>query len=460
MADTEPITRSEEELPLIAGKVHGLRSWSIEFDAGRASLSGPYSDVNWERGGAPTKAVCTDGHWPHAHDPPGKWCNCGLYALHPNPESAVQLMQGSNEGVWPAEICGVVEAWGRVEVHESGFRAEFARPYALCVRRAVVGTDWGNLVERLARSHGAEVIVVDSPDDLLEQCRARNLGLSEDAVSELLRGEEERVPTATDLPSGSPGAPTRVGDGDKKRSVGDLASRAVGAGAAALGALFSLLFWGALGLGVLGLILGWFSDDSPSAAARARDHLRIVDQAVLGAGGSNPVYVAVVHNGDSRRAALGVAPRLRLANGGQIGRLASSGTFEQPANVPPGGSAVAVDRIRAVPTARLGPPALGVKAFRRIAPFPVKRIRVRGADARCRLRAELATRRPIDRLKLIALARRDGQIAGGMPFHISDVPRGQSERELPRLPSGLCHMGTVRWSVYPALRLERNRWAS
>ncbi len=126
------------------------------------------------------------------------------------------------------------------------------------------------------------------------------------------------------------------------------------------------MIWGGIAVGILGVIFGWFdSGGSRSATARALPHLEVVDQAVLGAASREPVYVAVVENDDRRRAALDVAPRLRTHGDREVARLAGSGGFDQPANVPPGGTAVAVDWLRAVPAGRLAAPRFRVGAFRR-----------------------------------------------------------------------------------------------
>jgi hypothetical protein len=61
------------------------------------------------------------------HGAPFRDCNCGwaaYYALDEEPEMA------GHECVW-----GAIVAWGRIVEHETGFRAQFARPLALLDRR-------------------------------------------------------------------------------------------------------------------------------------------------------------------------------------------------------------------------------------------------------------------------------------------------------------------------------------
>lgn len=69
----------------------------------------------WEPG--VNEARCDQGK---DHEAPAPDCECGLYAYH----SLQEL--GPDDGV-----IGVVAAWGRLEVHHDGFRAERARILAL-----------------------------------------------------------------------------------------------------------------------------------------------------------------------------------------------------------------------------------------------------------------------------------------------------------------------------------------
>jgi len=83
------------------------------------------------------------------------------------------------------EVAGVIEARGAVEVHEDGFRAERARPYAL----VSMPTRNGRRVSRLAEIYATQVIEVRKPAELLAWCRERGLGMDERVVAELLGPE-------------------------------------------------------------------------------------------------------------------------------------------------------------------------------------------------------------------------------------------------------------------------------
>ena len=80
----------------------------------------------WETGSAPTKARClTD----RGHRAPVARCGCGLYALHPTlaqcSSSYSDAHRAAQAGHGSDQVVGIVAAWGEVELHETGFRAEY-----------------------------------------------------------------------------------------------------------------------------------------------------------------------------------------------------------------------------------------------------------------------------------------------------------------------------------------------
>ena len=108
-----------------AGKVLGFRSWKLSGH-NLAALYVDQPEARW--GPGPNRARCLPGPlWPadRSHDAPGGFCSCGLYAMHELPP----LMPLT----WPerATVYGAVLAWGRIEVHAAGFRAEWAEPVVL-----------------------------------------------------------------------------------------------------------------------------------------------------------------------------------------------------------------------------------------------------------------------------------------------------------------------------------------
>jgi hypothetical protein len=164
--------------PLVPGPLYGLRTWTIVSDEGRERLAGPHKGVEWPPGDGWFEARCPSGR----HRPPERDCGCGIHAWHPTRASAKRVLASR------FELAGVVEARGAIEVHEDGFRAEEARPHALVATR----DRSAKLVRRLAASYHAQVVEVRRPEDLLDWCRERGLGLDERVVAELLGPERLR----------------------------------------------------------------------------------------------------------------------------------------------------------------------------------------------------------------------------------------------------------------------------
>ena len=112
--------------PDLVAPVVAFRSWRLA----RGRLMSPFIPCTWQ--GRVMRASCYDANrtltrgvgWldePHAS--PHEACQCGIYAYHtPGPRSWF------GEAYWCE---GVVTAWGRIEVHRDGFRAQHARVEAL-----------------------------------------------------------------------------------------------------------------------------------------------------------------------------------------------------------------------------------------------------------------------------------------------------------------------------------------
>ena len=165
--------------PLVPGPLYGLRTWRVVVHDGRERLFAPQRGTPWTLGRGWLQATCGEGHAAPAAD-----CRCGIHAWHPRRASARRVLRSR------FDLPGIVEADGAVELHEDGFRAERARPYAF------VRLPGRNpfLIDRLAAAYGAEVIDLRRFEELLAVCRERRLGLQEPVVEELLGAEaiEER----------------------------------------------------------------------------------------------------------------------------------------------------------------------------------------------------------------------------------------------------------------------------
>ncbi|HEX2125238.1 MAG TPA: hypothetical protein VHF45_01595 [Thermoleophilaceae bacterium] len=80
------------------------------------------------------------------------------------------------------EVPGIFEAFGAVEVHADGFRAERGRPHALVL---LPGRN-PRLLARLAETYDVELLRLDGPKALIAHCREHGLGLSREVVEELV----------------------------------------------------------------------------------------------------------------------------------------------------------------------------------------------------------------------------------------------------------------------------------
>jgi hypothetical protein len=109
--------------PDLIEPVVGYRDWRVT-DAGLVS---PRAERVWRT--ATMHAACHPRRLedfvlpPHAAPHPD--CNCGIHAYYRfNPQASKVDHRG---------VCGIVSLWGRIEAHENGMRAEWARVEALGV---------------------------------------------------------------------------------------------------------------------------------------------------------------------------------------------------------------------------------------------------------------------------------------------------------------------------------------
>jgi hypothetical protein len=127
----------------------GFRVWRIDEMLTGPRLASPHRHAAWLPG-VPLKAECKDesGALALAHphrkqpgvSPPIEGCTCGIYAYH-EADDMVDALTSRLVG-------GAVVAWGRITIHQEGFRAEFARPLALCYQQMLVA---GSTALSLAR---------------------------------------------------------------------------------------------------------------------------------------------------------------------------------------------------------------------------------------------------------------------------------------------------------------------
>lgn len=113
--------------PDLTDPVLGVRAWRVESGV----LCSTFSNRPWHLG--VNQAECLDLETfeprPDAHRAPAARCRCGIYGLH-NFNSRYRYW--FDDDGWPAVI-GAVAAWGQMQIHPSGFRAEYAQILALSV---------------------------------------------------------------------------------------------------------------------------------------------------------------------------------------------------------------------------------------------------------------------------------------------------------------------------------------
>jgi len=178
------------------GRLYGVRKWTPrQGEGGVIRLGGCYEHQTWETAGQSTWARCRagEGH-PAGERAPAGGCTCGLYAMHPRAISRQPGWSGKSLTMvtlnGPLEVVGIVEAWGRVQVHREGFRAEHARPVALLLIGPDRASDYGRMLEDIAIAHRAKLLESEGALVLERYCRANRIGISPEAVEALI-GERD-----------------------------------------------------------------------------------------------------------------------------------------------------------------------------------------------------------------------------------------------------------------------------
>ncbi|MBK8293715.1 MAG: hypothetical protein IPK93_02670 [Solirubrobacterales bacterium] len=141
-------------------------------------------------------------------------CSCGLYAFHAWPEHFGRSLLGPATLEYP-QVFGVVEAWGRTELHNDGFRAEFARPLALLVPCQEIPSIERARLEQLAELYRVRLIEPSQGDSLEEFIGGLGPALDRDLVADLVPAEPESIldtpvpPFIPNIPVSPPAPPPR-----------------------------------------------------------------------------------------------------------------------------------------------------------------------------------------------------------------------------------------------------------
>jgi hypothetical protein len=171
--------------PDLASPLLGFREWRISYRD--QLLYGAYYQQNlWQDGGAATRAYCDL----HENGAPKQHCDCGLYAYHCSdllPCFFPWTLSLDAEGVpiheeVPRRVRGAVVASGIVEVHASGFRAQYARP-VLLVQECWASPALSDALHATAERYRCEVVAADK---LAERATAYGEIVNKDLLPERL----------------------------------------------------------------------------------------------------------------------------------------------------------------------------------------------------------------------------------------------------------------------------------
>jgi hypothetical protein len=382
--------------------------------------------------------------------------------MHPWPEQtsvvASSLLGGGDLAI---PVMGIVEAWGRIEVHEDGFRAEYARPRSLVLFTDSFPDDYAEILAVLASTYRVGVVRVQEAGSLVLHCAENAPGMDPAAVERLLHGPRPAAPEPGELEddeweeagrTGLPGVAGIPTSGDSRAE--SLGGRIAGlAGNVLIGIVATLWYglWIAGGVAIVGAILfGWWEDPPPPPPKPAR-HLRVIEQRLVHDGDSVR-YIALVRNESRRLAAVGVYPfgEFRDRHGDRRGGPDRPSRVDFRPTIPPGSTGVVYDEIDRPLAGAVRPRVrfAARMARSRPAPFSVGDVRI---DQRlCIITARVRSDRPLARSRLSAVGRMHGRLAVAGVFTMGPVPRGTSTQVLYRIDPGDCTGRQPRISGYPA----------
>lgn len=192
--------------PLFSQAIHGVRAWEVHEDRRDGPLIAGWAVSHVWPPGEPLRATC--GGWRHRrprsraggpHLAPHPDCGCGIYAFHPGRLDARRELLDKLARCEAGGVLGAIAAWGRVEVHAQGFRAEWARPVRFYATGKTGEVDRATIA-RLARAYGAEVVELGGSRGLADAFATLG-GLGRGTVRRLLR---EQPPRTVPLEAGEP----------------------------------------------------------------------------------------------------------------------------------------------------------------------------------------------------------------------------------------------------------------
>ena len=138
---------SPRRTPLI-----GFRDWRVRVEPLR--LTGVIHAVGWPLDDVVATCRVVEGlhSWDALHGAPRADCTCGLYGRHELAEVPKAIPLAHH--IYGVRVIGAVVGWGRMVIHERGWRAEFAKPVAL----AYGPSDLRRITADLADEYGIPVV--------------------------------------------------------------------------------------------------------------------------------------------------------------------------------------------------------------------------------------------------------------------------------------------------------------
>lgn len=161
------------QVPDLTERVIGFRQWyprwSDEDERYWLKPVGKPDAPPWKSGPQHARCYAKHGEWyapclPVVNDD----CDCGFYALH-DLESATEYGPRSDR----QSVQGVVSAWGRIAVHETGFRAEWIELMAIIVPPEVPKSknpeSHYHVYKRVAEDYGVPLMEYDRAEGFAEE---------------------------------------------------------------------------------------------------------------------------------------------------------------------------------------------------------------------------------------------------------------------------------------------------
>jgi glycine cleavage system H lipoate-binding protein len=155
---------SADEAPDLVEAVVGYRAWHIEPDGQLRPWT--FTALPWQPG--VNTAVCARDV---RHAPPVGDCMCGLYALTDPADRRLDFRAD--------QAVGAIAAWGELEVHRTGFRAEHACVTALALPERA-GYEQREALARAAERYGVPLVAADR---LSDEALRHGAALPEDFVA-------------------------------------------------------------------------------------------------------------------------------------------------------------------------------------------------------------------------------------------------------------------------------------